>query len=267
MSRFDHLEMGNWHAAVPDEDPAEAGLIDQHFYIEKAAQAFADENYERALAYYSRALQYDANMEEAWLGQLRCLLELQELQEAIIWSDRALERFPKSGSILAARAVAEARLGHSIAAMGYSDAAFKEARESTPYMWVARGEVLITVNIKNAKACFMKAVELAPQDWTVRAWIGRSYLTHRCHHQALEHLRNAVKLDPDRVICWYWIGKCCEMLGEIEEAQRAYARAMSIQPSFSRARDALLQIRRRGIVSKVFDAFKRVFVRRQVSEG
>jgi len=267
LGRFDHLEMGDWRPELPDEEPVEEGLIDQNYYLDKACRAFADEDYERALTYYSRALQYDINLEEAWLGQLRCLIELQELQEAIIWSDRALERFPKSAQILAARGVAEARLGRIIAAMGYSDAAFASTQKSTAYMWVARGEVLIPANIGNAKACFSKAIEMSPEDWAIRAWIARAYLIHRCHYQALEHLRQAVRFEPERVICWYWIGKCCEMLGEIQEAKRAYGRAIAVQPSFSRARDALRQLGRRGLAAKIADAFKRLFGRRQVSEG
>jgi len=106
LGRFDHLEISNW-PLPPNEVGPESGVIDQHYYIEKAKAAFDDEDYERALAYYSRALQYEIGTEEAWAGQLRCLIELGELQEAIIWSDRALERFPRSAHVLAARGVAE----------------------------------------------------------------------------------------------------------------------------------------------------------------
>ncbi len=261
MGRFEHLEMGDWRPVRPDGEPADGGVIDEHYYIEKADRAFADETYERALSLYSRALQYDANLESAWLGQLRCLTELQELQEALIWSDRALERFPKSGEILAARAVAEARLGRSSSAIQYSDAAFKEAGSSTPFIWIARGEVLIGVNIMNANACFLKAVELSPQDCTVRAWVARSYMVNRCYAQALEHLRSAVRLDPNNFTSWYWLGKCCDALGETQEAKRAYGRAMAAQPTFSRARDALAELQNRGLLSKMVSGIKRCFGR------
>lgn len=266
MSRFDHLEMGDWKPRPSDMEPEDSGIIDQHYYLEKATNAFADENYERALSYFSRALQYDINLEEAWVGQLRCLIELQELQEAIIWSDRALERFPSSGQILAARAVAESRLGRPIAAMSYSDAAIGSRGES-PYIWVARGEVLIPANPTNAKACFDKALELAPQDWAVRSWIARAWLVRGCHHLALEHLRHAVRLDPNRFTCWYWIGKCCEAFGEIEEAKRSYRRALAAQPAFTRARDAIRRLEHRGLLTRLADAFKRLFAPGQVSEG
>lgn len=266
MGRFDHLEMGDWPTGNHEPDPNYSGLIDQHYYMDKAEDVFSQENYERALAFYSRALQYDIDLEEAWLGQIRCLIELSELPEAITWSDRALQRFPNSPEVLSARGVAESRLGRQIAAIGYSDAAFN-SQKVTPYMWIARGEVLIPRNAVNAKACFMKAVEMASSDWRVRAWIARSYLVRGCHHQALEHLRHAVRLDPDRHTCWYWIGKCCESMGEINEAKLAYGRALAAQPAFTRARDALVNVDNQGAMSKVGCAFKRLFKRGLVSEG
>jgi tetratricopeptide (TPR) repeat protein len=223
-----------------------------------AKEAFEDDNFERALALYSRALQYDNNIEEAWFGQIRCLVELRELHEAVMWSDRALERFPNSAPIFAARAAAESRLGRSTVAKGYSDAAFK-ARGVTPYNWVARGEVLIDGNETNARACFAKAIEMAPKDWTVRAWIGRAYFVRSCHHQALEYLRAAVRLEPERSGCWYWIGKCCESLGDSEEAKKAYYRAISSQPGFTAARQALDDLQQKGLMSRLFNRIKLLF--------
>jgi len=90
----------------PGDDPEGAGIIDEAHYLQKAKETFDDEDYERALAYYSRALQYGTDPEEAWVGQLRSLIELGQMQEAVVWSERALERFPNSAQILAARAQA-----------------------------------------------------------------------------------------------------------------------------------------------------------------
>lgn len=259
LGRFDHLEMGNRSVPRADIEPQDAGLVDENVCVEKADQAFADEEFERSLSLYSRALQYNANMESAWLGQLRCLIEMQELQESVVWSDRAQERFPKSGDILAARAVAEARSGRNEAAMGYSDAAFSESKTCTPFMWIARGEVLLNVSASNARACFLKAVEASPRDSAVQAWIARSYMVRRLCYQAIEHYRNAVRLDSNRFSCWYWIGKCSESLGDVQEAERSYMRCVAIQPKFIIARDALSELRKRGIIWKLINGIKHCF--------
>jgi len=248
--RFDHLEIGDLPPVHPDK-PALDVVIDQNYYLEKASGAFADEDYEKALTYYSRALEYDLNLEEAWVGQIRCLIHLGELQEAIIWSEQALERFPNGADVLSARAVAEARLRRTENAIGFSDAALA-TRGGTAYVWIARGDVMIPVNLTNARACFMKAVELAPADWRIRAWIGHAYLAHGAMHQALEQFQLAAKLDPQQHACWFRIGQCCEALADMDQARIAYQRALACKPGYQEAREALRHMSARGPIADFF---------------
>ena len=266
MGRFDHLEMGNWRPKQADAEQKPSGVLDQDYYLEKARDSFAAESYETALGYYSRTLQYEINIEEAWLGQLRCLIELGELPEGIVWSNRALERFPKSARILSARAVAEARAGRLGAAMGYSDSAFA-AQGVDSYAWVARGDVLISANQTNAKGCFAKAIEMSPNDWAIRAWIGRAYLVRKQYHQALVYLNQAVRLDPERFTCWYWIGRCNSALGQTDEAMTAYRRSLAACSAFTPAQTASRELEGRGMMSKIVDGLKRLFGRRPTDGG
>ncbi|MHB1001346.1 MAG: tetratricopeptide repeat protein [Armatimonadota bacterium] len=265
MSRFDHIEMSNPPPEPQDDDHNEPEVIDQHHCMAKADAFFDDEDYEHALSAYSRALQYDVNLEAAWLGQLRCLMELGELQEAEIWSKRALDRFPNSPQLLAARGVTEGRMGGSTAALRYVDAAF-EAQGIMPYAWIARGEVLTSVNAVNAKACFSKAVEMAKSNWRIYAWIARSYMVHGCYHQALDYLKEAVRLDTNRHTCWYKMGRCYESLRQPEDARIAYRRALSISPSFMPAHDALLEIENQGFTSRLRDNILGILGRRKNKE-
>lgn len=179
MGRFDHLEIGDTQLPQPDDVTSGGEIVDESSYLERADRAFSEGNYERALSFYSRTLQYDINLEAAWLGQIRCLIELQELQEAVIWSERALERFANSAQILAARGVAECRMGKHASAIGFVDAAFG-AQNVTPYVWVARGEILISDNPLNAKACFSKAIEISPANPDIYVWIGCACAAHNC---------------------------------------------------------------------------------------
>lgn len=261
MGRFDHLEIGKSQPPRPVKDRADGAVVDQFSCLERASGAFDEENYERALAYYSRVLQYEINLEEAWLGQIRCLIGLGEIQEAVIWSDRALERFPRSPAILAARGVAECRLGRMTEALGFVDAALKE-QGATAYAWVARGDVLIPTNETNARFCFGKGVELAPNDWRIRMWIAQAYMAHGCYHQALEQLRFAVGMNSEACACWYRIGVCQEALGETEQAKIAYGRALAVQPTFSVAREAVRRLEGRDFCARLWDAVRRLFGRR-----
>lgn len=247
--------MSNWDPEPEGVNP-NSGVRDENYYKDQANEAFACEDYERALAYYSRALQYNISLEECWLGQLRCLIELWELQEAVIWSNRAMEKFPKSAPLLAARAIAECRMGRTAAAMGYSDGAFAISGINA-YCWISRGEVLLAQNPANSKACFAKAIELAPSDWSIRAAIGHSYRIRKNFPQAYDYFKQAVKLDAERFMCWYWLGKCAEALREFDEAVTAYKRALSIRSNCVIAQDALCEIGKRGLFSRIGYAIKR----------
>ncbi len=266
LGRFEHLELTDWKHAPSANDEKPAGMLDKDYYVSQAAEAFAEERFEKALGYYSRALQDDITMEAAWLGQLRCLIELGELPEAITWSGRAMEKFPVSADILSARAVAEARQGKFATAMEYSDGAFK-AQNVGAYSWVARGEALLGSNATNAKACFAKAIELAPGDWALRSWIGRAYLIRKQYHLAWASFTKAVELDSERFVCWHWIGKCAEAMGRIREAETAYRRALEISPGFRPSQIAMSEISRRGPMSRIASACMRLFGRGSVSEG
>ncbi len=266
MGRFDHLEMND---GLPDRegvDPNYTGVIDENYYLDKANEAFVVEDYERALAYYSRTLQYNIGLEDGWLGQLCCLSELGELQESIMWSNRALERFPKSSRILAARAVAESRIGRTAAAMGYSDSSLS-AQGVMAYTWIARGEVVTEWNPMNAKACFSKAIEMEPHNWEVRARIGRVYAMRECHHQALEHFRQAARLNAESYVCWYWVGRCSEAMGEAQDAATAYRRALSVRPGYARALHALNRMHNRDLMCRTMHAIRRLFTGKNASGG
>src|SRR2546430_1791721 len=82
----------------------------------------------------------------------------------------ALERFSREPELLAAKAVALARNGDLQGALAFSDLAIEE-RGDTPYVWLARGDVLLAREEQRANYCFEKAQMLAPRDWFV-AWLG-----------------------------------------------------------------------------------------------
>jgi tetratricopeptide (TPR) repeat protein len=256
MSRFDHLEMDRASLPWPDDDRGK-DQVDYHYFLDKASIAFSEGNYERALTLYSRSLEFDISLEEAWLGQIRCLIELHELQEAVIWSDRALEHLPNNAQILAARAVTSLRMNDPGTAAQYSDAA-TASKSVTAYVWIARGEVLLVRNAINSKACFMKAVEIAPTAETHTS-IARAYMAHDGYHEALTFFRNALRINPELYICWYWMGCCLERLGEIGEAMTAYHRSAAANPSFVPSRDAKRRLESGGLIWRIGQKAKRLF--------
>ena len=168
MSRFVNLEFGDEH-----EDQSSGGaspaLKGEAHYFHEAQSAFANGSFESALRHYSKVLEFNPQNAAAWTGQVRMLIELGEYREAKLWADKALEKFPHEPELLAAKAVALGRSGDLQGAMAFSDAAMEE-RGDTPYLWLARGDVLLTRKESRADYCFDKALLLAGHAWFV-AWL------------------------------------------------------------------------------------------------
>ena len=141
MSRFVNLELGG--EAEKNSRPTQRALVkDEAYYCNEARAAFENGNFEMALRYYSKVLEFNPQHAEAWTGQVRMLIELGEFREAKLWADKALERFPREPELLAAKGVALGRSGDLQGALAFSDASIEE-RGDTPYVWLARGDVLL----------------------------------------------------------------------------------------------------------------------------
>jgi tetratricopeptide (TPR) repeat protein len=152
------------------------------------------------------------------------LVELGELREAKLWSDKALERFPNDPELLAAKAVCLARTGEPGPALAFSDASV-EARGDTPYIWLARGEVLLARGDSGAPYCFERAFNLRPRDWTLPWLAGRIHAFYHRFALALSHARQALKLAPEAAVVWLDVGRYEQVLGLGERAVESIAHA------------------------------------------
>src|SRR5437016_978159 len=162
MSRFNNLEFGH---EFDDQSPLQKELVKgEAYYLAEAQSAFESANFEQGLRLFSKVLEFNPENATAWTGQVRMLIELGEFREAKLWADKALERFPHDAELLASKAVALARSGDLQGALAFSDASIEE-RGDTPYIWLARGDVLLAREESRADYCFEKARLLAPKDW------------------------------------------------------------------------------------------------------
>lgn len=235
MSRFGNLEFGNEFEDCSDH---ESELKDEKFYFAEAMRAFEAADFERALRAFAKVLEYNPRSAVAWSGQVRMLIELNEFREAKLWADKALESFPRDAELLAAKAVALGRIGDLKAALAFSDASIEE-RGDTPYIWLARGDVLMARNEKRADYCFEKAHLLAPQNWFIH-WLSSRI---RCYYQkfalALKVAQQALALDSTQAAVWLQLGKCQEALGMVGLAQTSYEQVLQLNPHCRVARNAL----------------------------
>jgi tetratricopeptide (TPR) repeat protein len=248
MSRFENLELGG---EFEDQSQLQQPLAkDEAYYFDEAQTAFENGNFEQALRYYSKVLEYNPQNAAAWTAQVRMLIELGEFREAKLWADKALERFPQEPELLAAKAVALGRSGDLQGALAFSDASIEE-RGDTPYVWLARGDVMLARREQRADYCFEKALLLAPKDWFI-AWLAariRSYYNQFV--LALKLLQQAVECNAVHFLLWLELGQCQQALGLVSLAETSFSQAQQLNPQCGEAGLALVRLSQSGMWTRL----------------
>jgi tetratricopeptide (TPR) repeat protein len=141
--------------------------------------------------------------------------------------------------------------------MAFSDASIEE-RGETPYVWLARGDVLLARKEQRADYCFERAFLAAPQDWFVLWLAARIRAFYRQFSQALKFLKQAVELNAGHFLLWLELGSCQASLGLVGPAEFSYKQAHELNPQ-SRARLALLELQGVGLGSRALGWWRRFF--------
>jgi tetratricopeptide (TPR) repeat protein len=258
MSRFVNLELGG---EFEDASQQPQTLVkDEAYYLSEARTAFENGNFELALRFFSKVLEFNPQNAAAWTAQVRMLIELGEFREAKLWADKALEHFPHEAELLAAKAVALGRSGDLQGALAFSDAAIEE-RGDTPYIWLARGDVLLAREEQRANYCFEKALLLAPQDWFI-AWLAaRIRFYYEQFSLALKHFQHAVECNAGHFLLWLEMGRCQQALGLIAPAHHSFTQARQLNPQCREVPVALAELARSGLWSRLAGWSRRIFRR------
>jgi tetratricopeptide (TPR) repeat protein len=258
MSRFVNLELGGEFEDQPQRE--QATVKDEAYYLHEARTAFENGNFELALRFYSKVLEFNPQNAAVWTAQVRMLIELEEFREARLWADKALERFPQEPELLAAKAVALARSGDLQGALAFSDASIEE-RGDTPYIWLARGDVLLARKERRADYCFEKAVLLAPRDWFI-AWLAaRIRYFYRQFALALKLLQQAIEWNAGHFLLWLEFAQCQEALGLIGPAKNSLLQARQLNPDCREADLALHRLSRTGLWRRACGWWRQFFNR------
>jgi tetratricopeptide (TPR) repeat protein len=253
MSRFGNLEFGEspQNDAQPNAQPS---VKDEPYYLREASEAFENGRFEQALRCYAKALEQNPKSASAWTGQVRMLIELGEFREAKLWAEKALAIFPREGELLAAKAVALARSGDGKGAMAFSDASM-EVETSTPYIWLARGDVLLARKEKRATYCFEKAILLARDHWLWPWLASRVHTFYKQTAQALKFAQQALALEAARAIVWQQLGRCEAALGLASKAQQSFERARELDRDCPDLDRLSLELGREGFFTRLLRRF------------
>ena len=257
MSRFVNLEFGS---ESEDHSQNTNELKDESHYLAAAMHAFEDGQFEQALRWFAKVLEFNPQNTKAWSGQVRMLIELGEFHEAKVWADKALESFPRDAELLAAKAVALGRCGDLKAALAFSDASIEE-RGDAPYIWLARGDVLMARNEKRADYCFEKAHLLGAQDWFIHWLASRIRYFYKKFALALKLVQQALTFDSTRAVIWLQLGKCQQALGMNAPAEMSFQQALELDANCREAERALAELQKAGWLASLRARFNGLFSR------
>jgi len=258
MSRFENLEFDDKVARRANAAAPGAPLRDATYFHVEAEKAYLAGDFEVALRNYSRILEQNSALFEGWFGQVRMLIDLTEYEEALLWADKALELFPNNPELLATKAVAANRSGAMDNAMALSDNAISR-KNVTPYVWLARAEILFARNSRTAEHCLRNAVSIAGNSIArVRLECGRILLQAGKCLNALDYLTQAVTDLPASALAWLELGRCQAALA-LPAAQTTLSQCLSLRPHWILAMDALRHYNSRGFFGRIKGLFRRMF--------
>lgn len=255
MSRFGNLEFDSRQQPAASAQQTAARSDDR--FLKQGQEAFENGRFEEALRAFAKVLEFEPRSTPAWCGQVRCLIELGEFSEARVWGDKALALFPDDPELLAAKAVALGRLGDLDGALSFSDAAV-EAEISTPYVWLARGDVLLARREKRAEYCFEKALALGGGNWLVLWLTSRIQAFYRHFAKGLKLAQQALSLEPGRAVLWLETGRCQMQLGLLAQAQNSFEQARELDPDCP-AQNFLNETARQGFLDKMAGRWRQWF--------
>jgi tetratricopeptide (TPR) repeat protein len=188
------------------------------------------------------------------------LIELGEYREAKLWADKALERFPTDPELLASKAVALGRGGDLQGALAFSDASIEE-RGDTPYVWLARGDVLLARGENRADYCFEKALLLAPHDWFTVWLAARVRFFYEQFVLALKLLQQAVEMNPGNFLLWLEQGRCQQAVGLVGPAELSFVQARQLNPAGEAAYRAQHRLGPVGLLARLRGKWRGLFKR------
>jgi tetratricopeptide (TPR) repeat protein len=160
--------------------------------------------------------------------------------------------------LLAAKAVALGRSGDLQGALSFSDASIEE-RGDTPYVWLARGDVLLARRESRANYCFEKALMLAPRDWFI-AWLAaRVRFYYEQFVLALKCLQQAVELNPGHFVLWLEQGRCQQELGLVGATEHSFSQARQLNKDCLEADHALISLSQTGFFARMCGRLRELF--------
>jgi tetratricopeptide (TPR) repeat protein len=251
LGRFEFLEFwddDNEKLPGTPEKKAEEGGKDQHYFLQEAWKCYREGEFEEALRNYSRVLRFDSTLIEAWEGQVRCLVDLEEFREAETWLKKALGLYPRHAGLLSVNALVQALVARYDAAMASSDEALSIKTGNLPFLWIDRATVLLLRGSSDtAKMNFSKVSESAEGgNWFWLSRIGLAYLRAGKATTAADFLLRASELAPAVPFIWYRLGLAYSACHNQPRAKSCFEKAVELKPTSELFQKVLTEVNKKA---------------------
>jgi protein O-GlcNAc transferase len=220
------IHQGKMAEAASILEKARSLNADGHRLLGEAYQNLGE--FEKAKASYTKAIALNAELTEAYYGLSKVLNRLGEREQA----NKYFETF----SVLRERA--EER-GRDVRA-NYDTMAIMKKSVAQTHTDVGR-VYLIKGRPQDAERLWRKASELDPENTLCRLQLAVLYQQTGRPRDALKHYEEVAAVDPNDALVQLNIGRVCVKLNEIERAEQAFTKAVSLAPDKAEAHSSLAE--------------------------
>jgi predicted CXXCH cytochrome family protein len=213
--------------------------VTPHFYYDLAQAYAADNQPQKAIETFRRALEKDAAFAPALRGLGAALAEQGEFSAAITTLEQAAKLDPRDAVArheLARALQLSGRNAEAIAALNASIAAdpdYPEPHNTYGQMLFQSGEP------DRAKAEFEQAIRLRPDYAEAHSNLANLYSSQKDFPRADRHFQDAIALAPKQAVARFNYGLSLAIRGQFDQAQRQFEMAALYEPKMAEAHDSL----------------------------
>lgn len=212
----------------PVAPPVTGPQLSAHDFNNRAATLLNLDKLQEALYWLERAISLQPDLAAAWVNRARCLRRLGRWAEAQAACDRALA--------IADSSDAWSELGMNLSRLGdaRAEACFRRATSSDerdPVAWYNLGLFLAGKGqLEEASGCFQRALKLAPRRGEF--WVGYGMCLFNQEHlgRAADCFRQCLEFHPDHARAWLYLGEATWEQGRREKSRKYFERASQLEP-------------------------------------
>ncbi len=223
MSRLEKIELGKFSSVPIDSLKTEKQLSAQD-YLEKATEAFYDEDFEGAIFLYSKVLEINKYSIMSWIGQVRSLLELKEFGAARKRFKTAQYVLGELPELFSLQALLKCYSGKIRDAIKLSDKSIEDSDRSS-FPWFIRGYIYLIKGFKDKpEYWFTQAITVDPVNMYLQVDIGRLCYTYNLPELTIRFLYQPSTKGARCFSYYYYLFKAAMKLKKYDIAKESFGR-------------------------------------------